>query len=215
MSEAFEHRPVMVDEVVELFRPVPPGVVVDATVGGGGHARALLEARPTSGLSASTVTAGAGRGGREPWPRSAAGVVLRRARFDEITDRRRGLQELGHETTCGSAVRPGGQLPAARPARAGLQLPGDGPLDMRMDRSRRPSPRPTSSTATPRSSWLACSSSYGGERFARRIAAAIVAARPLTTTGELVDVIRAAIPAPPAAGAGTPPSARSRRSASR
>ncbi|MEA3213993.1 MAG: MraW methylase family, partial [Acidimicrobiia bacterium] len=35
---AFPHQPVMVEEVVELFGPVPPGTVVDATVGGGGHA---------------------------------------------------------------------------------------------------------------------------------------------------------------------------------
>jgi 16S rRNA C1402 N4-methylase RsmH len=38
---------VLVDLVVELFGPVPPGVVVDATVGGGGHAEALLDAHPT------------------------------------------------------------------------------------------------------------------------------------------------------------------------
>ena len=41
MSE-FAHAPVMVDEVVALFGPVPAGVLVDATVGGGGHAEALL-----------------------------------------------------------------------------------------------------------------------------------------------------------------------------
>ena len=39
----FEHRPVMVDEVVEILRPVPPGLVVDATVGAGGHSAALLD----------------------------------------------------------------------------------------------------------------------------------------------------------------------------
>src|SRR5688572_30262071 len=42
----YQHRPVMSREVVDLLLPVPPGVVVDATVGGGGHARAVLEARP-------------------------------------------------------------------------------------------------------------------------------------------------------------------------
>ncbi len=41
----FAHRPVMGREVVELLAPVPPGLIVDATVGGGGHARAVLEAR--------------------------------------------------------------------------------------------------------------------------------------------------------------------------
>jgi len=43
-EEQFRHRPVMVDEVVELFAPTPAGWALDATVGGGGHARALLEA---------------------------------------------------------------------------------------------------------------------------------------------------------------------------
>ncbi|MGH9195084.1 MAG: 16S rRNA (cytosine(1402)-N(4))-methyltransferase, partial [Acidimicrobiia bacterium] len=38
------HRPVLAGEVVELLSPVPPGVVIDATFGGGGHARRLLEA---------------------------------------------------------------------------------------------------------------------------------------------------------------------------
>jgi len=40
----FEHRPVMVDDIVELFRSVPSGTVVDATVGGGGHTAAILDA---------------------------------------------------------------------------------------------------------------------------------------------------------------------------
>ena len=43
---AFEHVPVMAGEVVELLLPVPAGVLIDATVGGGGHARLALEARP-------------------------------------------------------------------------------------------------------------------------------------------------------------------------
>src|ERR671914_364051 len=42
----FSHRPVMVTEVVEALRPTPPGLLVDGTVGGGGHALALLAARP-------------------------------------------------------------------------------------------------------------------------------------------------------------------------
>ena len=44
MAHSFEHIPVLRDEVVSLFASVPPGVVVDATVGGGGHAASLLQA---------------------------------------------------------------------------------------------------------------------------------------------------------------------------
>ncbi|HSH61337.1 MAG TPA: 16S rRNA (cytosine(1402)-N(4))-methyltransferase, partial [Acidimicrobiales bacterium] len=50
MSQAFVHQPVMVAEVVALLAEVPPGVVVDATLGGAGHARAVLESRPDLGL---------------------------------------------------------------------------------------------------------------------------------------------------------------------
>ncbi|MEO1059331.1 MAG: 16S rRNA (cytosine(1402)-N(4))-methyltransferase, partial [Actinomycetota bacterium] len=43
MGRGFEHRPVMVDEIVDVFSGVPSGTVVDATLGGGGHSAALLE----------------------------------------------------------------------------------------------------------------------------------------------------------------------------
>ena len=55
MSQDFHHEPVMVDEVVDLLGPVPPGLVLDATVGAGGHAAAILEdssACPCSGSTA-------------------------------------------------------------------------------------------------------------------------------------------------------------------
>src|SRR6185437_3818596 len=50
MVQDFGHRPVMVEEVVDLFSTVPAGVVVDATAGGGGHAAALLDAYPHLGI---------------------------------------------------------------------------------------------------------------------------------------------------------------------
>ena len=45
MTDAFVHRPVMLDEIVDVFRSVPAGVVLDATLGGGGHTEALLDSR--------------------------------------------------------------------------------------------------------------------------------------------------------------------------
>ena len=44
MAQVYSHAPVLVDEVVRLLATVPPGVVIDGTVGGGGHAAALLDA---------------------------------------------------------------------------------------------------------------------------------------------------------------------------
>jgi len=63
----FSHLPVMVREVVELLSPVPEGLIVDCTVGGAGHATALLDARPDLRSSESTVT---------PTPRLPPVVVL-------------------------------------------------------------------------------------------------------------------------------------------
>ncbi|MGH9063330.1 MAG: 16S rRNA (cytosine(1402)-N(4))-methyltransferase, partial [Acidimicrobiales bacterium] len=77
MSQAFEHRPVMLAEVVELFGPAPAGLVADATVGGGGHAAAILAAHPhlsVLGLDrdGEAVTAATARLG--PWGERAAVV---------------------------------------------------------------------------------------------------------------------------------------------
>ncbi len=49
----FAHQPVMLDEIIESFMGLPPGVIVDATLGGGGHAEALLECRDDFELSES------------------------------------------------------------------------------------------------------------------------------------------------------------------
>jgi 16S rRNA (cytosine1402-N4)-methyltransferase len=192
MSTPFGHRPVMVDEVVELFRPVPAGVVVDATVGGGGHARALLEAHPdidVLGLDrdeeaiAAATAALTEFGGR---------ATLRRARFDALTTT---LQELGHGTASGVIFDLGVSSPQVDRPERGFSYRHDGPLDMRMDRRQ---PRTAADIVNEESEreLARILAMYGDERFARRIARAIVAARPLDTTGELADVIRTAIPAP-------------------
>ena len=135
MSEAFLHRPVMVGEVVELMRSVPPGVVVDATVGAAGHAKALLEARPDLRLVGLDRDGDAVAAATEALAGFAGRAVVRRARFDEITTR---LQELGHETgtrgeISGALFDLGVSSPQLdRPAR-GFSYRSDGPLDMRMD----------------------------------------------------------------------------------
>jgi 16S rRNA (cytosine1402-N4)-methyltransferase len=197
MSEAFLHRPVMVDEVVELMRTVPPGVVVDATVGAAGHARALLEARSDLRLVGLDRDGEAVAAATEALADFGGRVVIRRARFDEITTT---LQELGHETGTGGDISGalfdlGVSSPQLdRPAR-GFSYRADGPLDMRMD-LRQPLTAADVVNDYAEDELSRVLYEHGGERFARRIARAIVAARPLATTGELVDVIRATIPAP-------------------
>jgi len=197
MSEAFLHRPVMVDEIVDIMRAVPPGVVVDATLGAGGHARALLEARSDLrlvGLDRDGDAVDAATGALADF---AGRVVLRRARFDEITTT---LQELGHETgtrgdISGALFDLGVSSPQLDRPERGFSYRADGPLDMRMD------PREPLTAADVVNGYDEAELSrvlyeHGGERFARRLARAIVAARPVATTGELVELIRATIPAP-------------------
>jgi 16S rRNA (cytosine1402-N4)-methyltransferase len=201
MASPYEHQPVMVTEVVELLSAVPSGIVVDATVGGGGHARAVLEARPDIELlgldrdedavvAASTALAGFGDR-----------VTVRHARFDELTTT---VEQLGHAETqprttgtgvVGVLFDLGVSSPQLDRPERGFSYRDDGPLDMRMDQQQ--ALRASDVVNGYGEAELArVLHDLGDERFAGRIARAIVAARPLQTTGELVDVIRSAIPAP-------------------
>src|SRR5207237_4752174 len=182
----------MVDEIVELFRPVPPGLIVDATVGGGGHARALLDALPRHRLlgldrdEEALVAANVTLSGFED--RS----TLRRARVDRLKAM---VQEAGDEPVVAVLFDLGVSSPQVDRAERGFSYSQDGPLDMRMDRSEALTAADVLNTY-PVERLTSLLYDYGDERFAERIARAIVAARPLTTTAELVDVIRSAIPAP-------------------
>jgi 16S rRNA (cytosine1402-N4)-methyltransferase len=192
VEEEFSHLPVMAREVVELLLPVPGGMFVDCTVGGGGHSAALLDARPdvhVLGLD-----------------RDADAVEAARSRLDRFGDRatvvhggfeRRGMyveRHAGGEQIMGILMDLGvSSAQLDRPER-GFSFRFDAPLDMRMDSKQ-------SLTATEvvngyeESDLAAVLSQYGEERFARRIARAIVAARPVRSTRELAEIVRDAIPA--------------------
>ena len=192
MSEGFEHRPVMVDEIVDLFRPVPPGLIVDATVGGGGHARALLGALPRHRLLGLDRDEEALAAAHVTLSGFEDRITLRRARFDRLKAM---VQEAGDEPVVAVLFDLGVSSPQVDRAERGFSYSQDGPLDMRMDRSEALTAADILNTY-PVERLTSLLYDYGDERFAERIARAIVAARPLTTTAELVDVIRSAIPAP-------------------
>ncbi len=188
----FSHEPVMVTEVVELFRTVPPGTVVDATVGGGGHARALLDAHPHLRLVGldqdpdAVAAAGrrlAGEGDR---------VALVHTRFDRLAEAALGL---GLGSLSGVLFDLGVSSPQLDRSDRGFSYRADAPLDMRMD------PAGATTAADIVNGWEEADLArllrdLADERFARRIAAAIVAARPVEGTGALADLVRDAIPAP-------------------
>jgi 16S rRNA (cytosine1402-N4)-methyltransferase len=195
MSGEFEHRPVMLDEIVDVFRPVPEGLVVDATLGGGGHARDLLSALPHIRLLGLD---------RDEQALAAAGRTLapfegrwaaRHARFDELRElvADRGLQEIADGPVVGVLFDLGVSSPQIDQPERGFSYNADGPLDMRMDRSRGRTAGDVVNTY-PERELARVLFEYGDERHSRRVAAAIVAARPIVTTGELVEVIRSALP---------------------
>jgi 16S rRNA (cytosine1402-N4)-methyltransferase len=192
VEEEFSHLPVMAREVVELFLAVPGGLIVDCTTGGGGHSAALLDARSdvhVLGLD------------RDADAVAAAGARL--ARFgDRVKVVHGGFEQLGSlveqhgegEQAMGILMDLGvSSAQLDRPER-GFSYRFDAPLDMRMDAKQ-------SLTATEvvngydEPQLAAVIAQYGEERFARRIARAIVANRPIRTTRELADVVRDAIPA--------------------
>lgn len=190
-DEGFLHAPVMVDEVVGLFAPVPEGWVVDATVGGGGHAGALLAAHSqlrVLGLDQDPAALAAAADRLAPF---GARARLVRARFDRLADV---VDAETVEPVVGVLFDLGVSSPQLDRAERGFSYRHPGPLDMRMD----PTSALTADDIVNR--WSAEELSgllrrNSDERHAGRIAAAIVAHRPLHSTTELAEVVRTAIPA--------------------
>lgn len=187
----FAHEPVMVDEVVGVFATVPPGTVLDATLGAGGHAEALLERysalavlgldRDEQALAAATARLA----------RFGARVRTAHARFDRLVAvmRDHGVDELS-----GALFDLGVSSPQLDRAERGFSYRQDGPLDMRMDRTQQLTAGDVVNTYDV-DELARVIRRYSDERFAPRIARAIVAARPLNTTAELATVVSSAIPA--------------------
>jgi 16S rRNA (cytosine1402-N4)-methyltransferase len=188
----FQHDPVMVDRVVELLEPVPSGVVVDATVGGGGHAAALLAAADhlrLIGLDRDEAAVAAATERLAPFGDRA--VVLR-DRFDRLPT---AIGGLGIERVSAVLFDLGvSSHQFDRPDR-GFSYRHDAPLDMRMDQSQMRTAAEVVNTYT-EDQLAGVLRRYGDERYARRIARAIVNARPVETTVELAAVVGDAIPAP-------------------
>lgn len=190
-ASSFTHEPVMVDEIVEVFAAVPAGVVVDATVGGGGHSAALLDAHPDLDIVGLDRDEQALAAAASRLARFGARVQLVHRRFDGLADV---LAERRLDAISGALFDLGVSSPQLDQADRGFSYRHDGPLDMRMDRT-----QPLSAATVVNDYDVAALEQliarYGDERFARRIARAIVAARPLHTTTELAAVVTEAIPA--------------------
>ncbi len=200
---ATDHVPVLADEVRQLLAIEPGETVVDATFGAGGHAALLaadlrgegrliaIDRDPTARAYFDRFRKQTGSQGR--FLRGDFSIVLEQladngARADAI------LFDLGVSS-----------MQIDRPER-GFSYAADAPLDMRMDSSADYSARELVNEASERE-LMRIFRQYGEERYAKQIARAIVRRRrvqPFERTGELVETIKAAIPAPARFGDGHP-----------
>jgi 16S rRNA (cytosine1402-N4)-methyltransferase len=191
------HQPVLCEETVDFLTGRSPGagsaregVYVDATFGRGGHSSRLLEILGSGSRVVAidrdpeAVAAGARQAAADPR------LVVRHGAFSELS---RILDELGINGVQGAMMDLGVSSPQLDDPARGFSFRFDGPLDMRMDTSR----------GVSAAAWLDAADEaeiarvlreYGEERHARRIAAAIVVARPITTTRRLVEVVQSAQP---------------------
>ncbi len=182
------HIPVLLDEVIEQLGIQPGDVVIDATFGAGGYTRALLEAGATVHAFDRDPDAIAAA---SKWPETRENpprLVLHPRRFSEMLE---AMTEAGVEKVDGIAMDIGVSSMQLDQSDRGFAFSTDGPLDMRMDRQ-----RPNAADFVNEADEGAIADvlyQYGEERQSRRVARAIVAARPLNTTGELAAVVRKAL----------------------
>ncbi len=202
----YAHTPVLLAEVLAYLSPQPGEVIVDCTLGGGGHAEAVLRAIAPGGQFVGLD--------RDPTACAVAlsrleGVAARQdvalhvvqSDFSALEER---LDELGIAAVDGCLFDLGVSSHQLDAPERGFSFREDAPLDMRMN----PGQRTTAYhlvNGLSEDELADIIRRFGEERWARRIAQAILRHRQqqglLATTGELVEVIKAAIPAPDAGGA--------------
>jgi len=196
------HTPVLLAEVLGALTPAPGMVMIDATFGAGGYTRPLLDAGAVvHAFDRDPDALVVARG----WPEAIANpprLVLHHCCFSAMLA---ALGRAGVAKIDGIAMDLGvSSMQLDQPAR-GFAFSSDGPLDMRMSQA-----GPSAAdfvNAAPEAEIADVLYRYGEERQSRRVARAIVAARPLTTTGALAGVVRKALGHRP--GADRDPATRS------
>ena len=201
------HVPVLLAEVLAALAPAPGSLVVDATFGAGGYSRGLLAAGATvHAFDRDPDAIAAGR----LWPETRElppRLVLHPRRFSEMVA---ALDEAGISRVDGVAMDVGVSSMQLDQAARGFAFAADGPLDMRMEKEGLSAA--DFLNAAPEGEIADVLFRYGEERQSRRVARAIVAARPLATTGEFAHVVRKAVgynPGYKGAGAQKDPATRS------
>jgi 16S rRNA (cytosine1402-N4)-methyltransferase len=192
-----EHVPVLLERVLALFEPAlatPDAVLVDCTLGLGGHADALLAAHPELTLVGLDRDPAALDRSRERLAGHGDRVHLVHAVYDELPDV---LSRLGIPRVAGVLMDLGVSSMQLDVAARGFAYAKDAPLDMRMDQTAELTAADVLNTYPP-GDLVRILRDYGEERFAKRIVERVVRARakePFTTSGRLVELLYEAVPA--------------------
>jgi 16S rRNA (cytosine1402-N4)-methyltransferase len=188
-----EHQPALVAEVVDFLAPAldTGGTLVDATLGRGGHARALLDAAERARLVGIDRDAVALEESRANLAEFSDRTRFVRGDFKEIASL---LERLGDAEVRGVLFDLGVSSPQLDEPERGFGYRTEGPLDMRMDLSQELTAGDVVNDY-PVAQLTSVIRRYGEERFASRIARAIERSRPIETTTRLADVVKEAIPA--------------------
>lgn len=181
------HLAVMLDEVIETIAPRDGAIYIDGTFGGGGYARALLDAAQCRVL-AIDLDPDAIERGREMARRYDGRLMLFHGPFSEMEA---ALAEVGEQYSDGVVLDLGVSSFQVDQAERGFSFAKDGPLDMRMSRSGESAADIVNSADEKALADIIAR--YGEERQARRVARAIIAARPFTRTAPLADVVSRAL----------------------
>jgi len=190
METGAPHRPVLYQEIIQYLAPFSPGRYLDCTAGAGGHAKGILEASSPDGelvtLDVDPDAVALARATLAPFgPRA----IVKHASYVHAAEV---LAAIGWQKVDGIVLDLGVSSMQLDAAERGFSFRLDGPLDMRFD--------PTSGLSAAdlvngleEKELADLIWRYGEERYSRKIARAIVQARPLHTTQELAAVVRAAI----------------------
>lgn len=195
MRGTYTHRPVLLEECIQGLAIRPDGLYIDGTLGRGGHSEEIVKRLTQGGrlicIDRDSQAIEAGKARLAPW---ADRITFLHGNFGDLVQL---LDDAGIEQADGMLFDLGVSSPQLDDPERGFSYMHDAPLDMRMDRD----DALTAWTVVnqwPRAELRRILSQYGEEKYAGAIAAAIERARekaPIETTGQLVEVIRGAMPA--------------------
>ena len=186
----FQHVPVLLHECLDALQLKKNMVVVDATLGGAGHSREIVKRISGGTLVGLDRDTTALRFSANVLAEAPVEVRLIKCNFCDIADI---LQSLGIKQVDAILADFGVSSHQIDTQERGFSYTQDAPLDMRMDTDESRT-ADTVVNSYPEGKLANIIWEYGEERYARRIAAAIVASRPIKSTGHLVEVIKNAVP---------------------